>query len=146
MGGSARSNREDVADALHSAAIRLLRRVRREDERTGVSPARLSALSVLVFAGPTRLTTLARHEQVKAPTMTRVVAALEADGLVRRRADSQDARAVLLEATPRGVRLMQQGRQRRVTRIARALEDVSREDLDLLKRAVSLIGQVSERI
>ena len=69
-----------VADALHSAAIHLLRGVRKEDERTGVGPARLSALSVLVFAGPMRLTELARTEQVKPPTMTKVVAGLEVCG------------------------------------------------------------------
>ena len=96
------AQRSAVADALHSAAIHLLRGVRKEDERSGVGPARLSALSVLVFAGPMRLTELARVEQVKPPTMTKVVAGLEAAGLVRRRADAEDARAVRLEATARG--------------------------------------------
>ena len=96
---TSRNHRTAVADALHSAAIHLLRGVRKEDERTGVGPARLSALSVLVFAGPMRLTELAGIEQVKPPTMTKVIAGLEAGGLVRRRADAQDARAVRLEAT-----------------------------------------------
>src|SRR5207248_5126016 len=103
-----------IADALHSAAIHLLRRMRQEDERTGVGPARLSALSVLVFGGPMRLTDLARVEQVKPPTMTKVIAGLESAGLVRRRADSADARAVRLQATPRGSKLLQDGRRRRV--------------------------------
>src|SRR5688572_19402363 len=111
-----------VADALHAAAIRLLRGVRKEDERTGVGPARLSALSVLVFAGPLRLTELARIEQVKPPTMTKVVAGLGAAGLVRRRDDTEDARAVRLEATARGARLLQEGRRRRVERLASALQ------------------------
>src|SRR5436309_8200470 len=106
-----------VADALHSAAIHLLRGVRKEDERTGVGPARLSALSVLVFAGPMRLTELARIEQVKPPTMTKVIAGLEAGGLVRRRPDPGDARAVRLEATAQGTRLLQQGRRRRIRRL-----------------------------
>src|SRR5262245_12153639 len=110
-----------VADALHSAAIHLLRGVRKEDERSGVGPARLSALSVLVFAGPLRLTELARIEQVKPPTMTKVVAGLEAAGLVRRRDDAEDARAVRLEATARGTKLLQEGRRRRVVRLASAL-------------------------
>src|SRR5687768_18394616 len=73
MGRRASTNsRVVVADALHSAAIHLLRGVRKEDVQTGVGPARLSALSVLVFAGPMRLTDLARIEQVKPPTMTKV--------------------------------------------------------------------------
>ena len=81
---SSEKRRLAVADALHSAAIHLLRRVREEDEEAGVGPARLSALSVLVFAGPQRLTDLARAEQVRPPTMTKVVTGLEGAGLARR--------------------------------------------------------------
>ena len=135
--------RTAVADALHSAAIHLLRGVRKEDARTGVGPARLSALSVLVFAGPMRLTELARLEQVKPPTMTKVVAGLEAAGLVRRHADAEDARAVRLEATTRGARLLQEGRRRRVARLASALQPLDASDLDLLARAAALVERVS---
>ncbi len=56
-----------VADRLHSAAIHLLRRLRRTDEATGLSPARLSALSVVVYAGPRTLGELAGIEQVRPP-------------------------------------------------------------------------------
>src|SRR5688572_14758540 len=124
------AQRSAVADALHSAAIHLLRGVRKEDERTGVGPARLSALSVLVFAGPLRLTELARIEQVKPPTMTKVVAGLEAAGPVRRRTDAEDARAVRLEATARGTKLLQEGRRRRVARLAAALQSLAPDELE----------------
>jgi len=135
-----------VADALHSAAIHLLRGVRQEDARTGVGPARLSALSVLVFAGPMRLTELALLEQVKPPTMTKVVAGLEAAGLVERRADPEDARAVRLAATPRGTRLLQQGRRRRIKRLTGALETLTANELDVLAQAAALIERVSATI
>src|SRR5688500_15457517 len=101
-----------TAEALHSLAIRLLRRLRVEDAKTGVPPGRLSALSVLVFAGPQRLTDLARIEQVKAPTMTKIVAGLETDGLARRKTDDADARVVRLEATARGRKILLKGRDR----------------------------------
>jgi DNA-binding MarR family transcriptional regulator len=140
------TKRSAVADALHSAAIHLLRGVRKEDEQTGVGPARLSALSVLVFAGPMRLTELARLEQVKPPTMTKVVAGLEAAGLVRRRADAEDARAVRLEATARGTKLLQEGRRRRVARLAAALQSVAPDELDVLARAAAIIGRVSATV
>jgi DNA-binding MarR family transcriptional regulator len=135
-----------VADALHSAAIHLLRGVRKEDERSGVGPARLSALSVLVFAGPLRLTELARIEQVKPPTMTKVIAGLAAAGLVRRRDDAEDARAVRLEATARGTRLLQEGRRRRVDRLASALQHLSPEELEMLARAAAIIERISPSI
>ena len=132
-----------MADALHSAAIHLLRGVRKEDVLAGVGPARLSALSVLVFAGPMRLTDLARIEQVKPPTMTKVIAGLEAGGLVKRRLDADDRRAVKLEATPRGARLLQTGRRRRVARLAAALEGLEPGEIDVLGRAAEIIERVS---
>ena len=135
-----------VADALHSAAIHLLRGVRKEDVRSGVGPARLSALSVLVFAGPLRLTELARNEQVRPPTMTKVVAGLETAGLVRRRGDAEDARAVRLEATARGTKLLQEGRRRRVDRLASVLQGLNADELDVLGRAASIIERISGAI
>ena len=73
-----------VADRLHSAAIHLLRRLRVEDEALGISAPRLSALSVLVFAGPRRVGELAEAEQVEPPTMTRLVDGMEREGYVAR--------------------------------------------------------------
>src|SRR5438128_10699017 len=103
-----------IADRLHSAAIRLLRMVRVQDTATGIGPARLSALSVLVFAGPMSLKALAEKEQVRPPTMSRVVAGLEKDGLVKREIVSEDRREIRLRSTPKGTRILQQGPRRRV--------------------------------
>src|SRR5918999_289005 len=102
----------ELADCLHSAAIHLLRRLRREDARTGLSGPRLSALSVVVFAGPITLGELAAAEQVKPPTMTRLVRALETRRLVAREADENDGRVVRLRATAKGRTLMAEGRAR----------------------------------
>src|SRR5689334_17688709 len=109
---------EDLADRLHSAAIHLLRLVRGQDAATGVGPARLSALSVIVFGGPVSLNDLARAEQVRPPTMSRIVDALESDGLARRRTNPQDRRAVVIEATQKGAQILKEGRRRRVELLA----------------------------
>ena len=129
----------DLADRLHSAALHLLRRVRREDERTGLGPARLSALSVVVFGGPLRISALARAEQVRVPTMTPIVAALERDGLITREADPADARATLVRATPRGARLMAEGRARRVAAVAGMLRDLSSRERASVASAVEVL-------
>jgi len=128
-----------VADRLHSAAIHLLRALRQEDAEAGLSPARLSALSVLVFRGPASLGELAAAEQVQPPTMSRLVAALERDGLVRRAPDPEDRRAVRLAATARGARLLRAGRARRVARLARWLAGRSRAERRTLAAAAALI-------
>ena len=136
------ADRLEIADRLHSAAIHLLRRVRGQDETTGLSPARLSALSVVVFAGPVTLGRLASAEQVTAPTMTRLVAALEADGLICRKDDTEDRRVVWLSATTKGKRILQEGKRRRVHALAAALNALNAEELTVLSEAAALIRRV----
>src|SRR5689334_9876596 len=121
-----------IADRLHSAAIHLLRRVRRVDLALGLTPARLSALSVLVFGGPKTLGELAAAEQVSAPTMTRLVAGMEREQLLRREPDPHDRRIVRVTATPRAARLMQRGRQARVRDLASLLETLTPEEITIL--------------
>ena len=129
----------DAADRFHSAAIHALRHVRREDPATGVPPAQLSALSVLVFGGPRTLGELAAAEQVRPPTMTRIVQGLDAEGLVRRARDPRDARVVRLHATPRGRRVMQRGRERRVEQLAALLDRLERDDVERVREAAELV-------
>src|SRR2546421_5682696 len=81
-----------IADRLHSAAIHLLRRLRVEDKASGLSGPRISALSVIVFRGPITMGALAEAEQVRPPTITRLVAGLERRGLVRRVRHTTDGR------------------------------------------------------
>jgi DNA-binding MarR family transcriptional regulator len=136
---------EDLADRLHSAAIHLLRLVRVQDAATGVAPARLSALSVIVFGGPISLNDLARAEQVRPPTMSRIVDALEAEGLARRRVNQQDRRAVLIEATARGAAILKQGRKRRVRFLATHLRRLSGAELKQIESAVRAIQKAMQR-
>ncbi len=135
----------DVADRLHSAAIHLLRRLREADSKTGMTPARLSALSVLVFGGPCTLSELAKIEGVTAPTMTRLVQGLESDGFVVRRDDPADRRAVILRASKRGTEMLQDGRARRVEALEALLESATPTDIQTLDRSARLIEKLALR-
>jgi len=132
-----------VADRLHSAAIHLLRSVRRQDRRAGVGPARLSALSVLVFGGPRTAGELATEEQVRPPTMTRIVAGLVSDGLARRRPHAIDRRVVRLEATAKGRQLLERSRERRIAHLAARIATIPSRDRALLLRAAGLMERVA---
>ena len=132
-----------IADRLHSGAIHLLRRLRIEDAASGLTAPRLSALSVVVFGGPLTLGALAAAEQVRPPTMTRLVAALERDGLVTREPDPDDRRQVVLRATPAGRRLLEEGRARRTTSLARRLAGLPPADLATLARAAALLERLA---
>jgi DNA-binding MarR family transcriptional regulator len=133
---------EAVADRLHSASIHLLRRLRVEDEALGISAPRLSALSVLVFAGPMRIGELAATEQVEPPTMTRLVDGLERDGYVAREPDPEDARAVRVRATPKGTRALRKGRQRRLEAFSILLGDLSPTELASLGDGVAVLERL----
>ena len=145
---SARANRAtpatslELADRLHSAAIHLLRRLRREDDASGLPAPQLSALSVIVFGGPITLGALAAAEQVRPPTITRVVATLEESGLVVRETDDADRRVVRVKATAKGTRLLQEGRQRRVITLADSLAALSAGDRALLASALPVLERI----
>jgi DNA-binding MarR family transcriptional regulator len=135
-----------VADRLHSAAIHLLRRVRTRDTESGVGPAQLSALSVLVFAGPRSLGELAAAEQVRPPTMSRIVAGLMRAGLVRRHVTKEDRRRLRLEATAKGTALLQAARKRRVESLAATLRHLPSDQVEQLHEAAELIDQLSRDV
>jgi DNA-binding MarR family transcriptional regulator len=132
---------DEVADRLHSAAIHVLRRAVDEDAATGLSRARLSALSVVVFRGPLTLGELAAVEGVRSATMTGIVHGLVGDGLVRRRPSPADGRAVLVDATARGRRLLNRARARRIDLVAARLADLSASELELVARATELVEE-----
>ena len=134
---------EAVADRLHSAALHLLRRLRAEDAALGVSPPRLSALSVVVAAGPIAIGALATAESVSAPTMSRLVDGLERDGLVERRPDPDDARGVLVVPTAEGRRVLGEGRSRRVRLLAAGLRTLSPTELAAIRRGAELMERVT---
>jgi DNA-binding MarR family transcriptional regulator len=136
---------DDVADRLHSAAIHLLRRLRREDETLGLSATRLSALSVVVFGGPVTISALAAAEQVRVPTMSRLVAGLEADGLIRRVADPADGRVVQVAATATGRALLHAGQRQRVASLAAEVRRLSVAERRAVLAALPLIEQLAGR-
>jgi DNA-binding MarR family transcriptional regulator len=135
----------EIADRLHSAAIHLLRRLRVRDRESGIGPAQLSALSVLVFGGPRSLGELADSEQVRPPTMSRIVAGLEREKLVRRQT-TKDRRRVRLEATAKGVKMLRKGRERRVQSLARAIASLETEEIRLLGQCAEALQRVIRQL
>jgi len=142
-------NLDDVANRIHSAAIHLLRRVAAVDAESGLSAARLSALSVIVYAGPLTMTALADAEQVSPATITSTVGGLERAGLVERRREGTDARRVTVGATPAGQELMDESRHRRIAVVRAGLTALPDADVAAIARAATalerMLGETGHR-
>lgn len=131
--------------ALHRGAIGLLRGNKVADQETGISPPRLSALWVLVFAGPQSLASLAAAEGVKPPTMSKLVAELEADGLVEKSPDAKDRRGLVITATTQGRKIMLAGRDRRLALLKERLAGLSDREIAQLQSAAPALLKLSAR-
>ena len=143
---SRRAKRAELADQLHSAAIHLLRQLRKEDDASGLSAPRLSALSVVVFGGPVTLGQLARAEQVRPPTMTKIVTGLEKEGLVERLPDANDKRLTRIVATQKGQRILIAGRARRVKSLTHVVDRLNERELAHLDRGIQVFRKLIQGI
>ena len=143
---SRKSPLSDTAHHLNSAAIHLLRGLRAADRASGLTPARLSALSVLVFGGPSTLGELARSEDVSGPTMTRIVDGLVSLGLATREAHPDSARQVLISPTEEGRDLMARAANLRVEVIVAALRALPVEQRRAIVEAGPALRDLSGRV
>ena len=134
---------QEMATRLHAAAIKLLRLLRSEDDASGMTAPRMSALSVLVFRGPLSLAELAAAEQVRAPTMSRLVEGLVRDGLVTRETVPTNRRMVRISATDSGRRLLDEGRERRVRALVERLMALAPSERRALARGVEVLERVT---
>jgi DNA-binding MarR family transcriptional regulator len=131
--------RAEVAALLHEQFARLARELRNLELPQGMTPERLSALSVIDRRGPISVTALADQEMVRPATMSRMVSALVDDGLVKRSEDKDDGRGVLVTTTPKGRRTYQRAQEQRLRYFAEALERLSDEQLVAMR---ALTGQL----
>jgi DNA-binding MarR family transcriptional regulator len=140
------NEQRETANALHSVAIGLLRHARTADAGMDLDGPRASLLSVLVFGGAQPIGRLAQLEQVSPPAITKLVTALERDGLVQRVHSTVDRRVVEVAATRKGRDRLERGRAERVSIIASVLADVSERDLATLRRAANILADALDNV
>lgn len=133
-----------MAGRLRLSATRLARRLRQEAD-TGLSPSQLSALATIEHHGPMTLGALAEHERVAPPSITKLVAKLEAAGLTQRHLDPTDRRVTLVTLTGRGVTLLSKSRQRKTAWLASRLATLDDADLARLAAALDVLDAVVEQ-
>ena len=134
---------DELAGDLRLVIGRIARRLR-QDSSAGLSPSQLSALSTLGDRGAMRLSELAAIERVSPPTLTKIVASLEAQALVRRQGDPVDRRASLVRATPAGQAILRRIRSQRTAMLTRLLAELPVADVERLREALPVLVQLAE--
>ena len=142
-------NLDELTEELHRVLSRLSLVQRRSDTSrvaTGkLSPAQLSILNVLLGHGPIRMTELAAHERVQAPTITVAIRRLEKLGLVQRSRDARDNRAVLVSITPRGLAMLCKSLTSRRAALVAILSELSESDRETLTKALAPLERLASQ-
>jgi DNA-binding MarR family transcriptional regulator len=128
---------------LEALVVRLSAATTRRD---GFSRTAAATLTRLATSGPVRLTDLASAEEVSQPSMSSLVARLVDQGLVLRRTDPADGRAVLLSLTPAGAALVAQRRDARTRRLDAALAELSSDDVARIADAVPALTRLADAL
>ena len=144
MPAATTTNPAALAGRLRLSATRLARILRRQAD-IGLSPSQLTALATIEHHGPMTLGTLAEHERVAPPSITKAVAKLEAAGLVRRLADPSDGRVARVSTTPQGAALLAESRRRKDAWLAARLADLDPEQRNRLAAALDVLEELTQR-
>lgn len=138
-----RISETELASRLRLSIMRLARRLRQQTQDP-VTPSQISALAVIEHAGPLTLGELASLERVQPPTMTRIVAALEEQGLVVRQVDANDRRVARLTIAGAGKRLLERSRGRKNVYLAKRIRSFTPEEIETIERAAGLLERMAE--
>jgi DNA-binding MarR family transcriptional regulator len=133
----------DLSPRLRLAVTRTARRLRQEAD-AGLSPSLTAALATLERHGPLTPSRLAEVERIQRPTVTRLVATLEEDGLVTRETDPDDRRVSHIRITKEGRALVKKLRSRKNAYLSRRLRDLDDEELEILERATAILERILE--
>ena len=133
----------EIAELLHERFSRLSRQLRHMELPAGMTPERLSTLSVIDRHGPISVTALADREMVRPATMSRMVSALVDEGLVRRREDKADGRGVLVSVTAKGRRIYRKAQQQRLEQLAEALNELTPDQLSAMQELATILERLT---
>jgi DNA-binding MarR family transcriptional regulator len=133
----------DLATRLRLAVTRTARRLRQEGT-VGFTASQGALLATIERHGPLTPSELAQRERVQRPTVTRMLARLEEDGIVQRAADPADGRSFLVSLTPAGLELLHEVRSRKDAYLARRLSELDDEERTALARAADVLEHLLE--
>jgi DNA-binding MarR family transcriptional regulator len=130
-----------LAGELRLAVARMARRLRQQGD-SPLSPSLHAALVTVANHGPLTPSELADRERVQRPTATKLIARLEAEGVVVRTDKPFDGRSSLIAVTDAGRALLDETRTRKDAYLAHRLQELSAADRQTLARASVLLEEL----
>lgn len=134
----------ELAGSLRPVLVRLTRQIRMQRSDPSVSLTQISAMSTLARHGPLSAGDLAAREGVRPPSMTKVLAALEEDGLVTRRSHPSDRRQAIVSLTTRGTEVLRAERRMRDEWLTQRLAGLSSQERSLLRELIPTLDTLSQ--
>jgi DNA-binding MarR family transcriptional regulator len=134
---------QELAGRLRLAITRTARRLRQEAD-AGLSPSLTAALATIERHGPLTPSRLAEMERIQRPTVTRLLATLESDGLIERLTDPDDRRVSHVSVTKDGRALVKKLRSRKNAYLAKRLRRLDDDELETLERATAILERILE--
>lgn len=135
---------DDAAvNALRSAVMRLSRRLKHQRVDESLSPTEMSVLGTLARCGSATPSELARKEHVQPPSMTRIVAMLEAKGLVRLEAHPEDRRQKVVTQTEQAESMLDAARTKRNAWLAELVAELDEDDWATLRTAAPVLEKLA---
>ncbi|MFI6347903.1 MarR family winged helix-turn-helix transcriptional regulator [Streptomyces sp. NPDC050560] len=136
---------EDAVNALRSAVMRLSRRLKHQRVDESLSPTEMSVLGTLSRFGSATPGELARKEHVQPPSMTRIVALLEAKGLVRLDAHPEDRRQKVVTQTERAEAMLDESRRKRNAWLAELVSGLDEDEWAKLRSAAPVLEKLARQ-
>lgn len=141
--GEAPRDDADVVNALRGAVMRLSRRLKHQRVDESLSPTEMSVLGTLAQCGSATPGELARKEHVQPPSMTRIVALLEAKGLVKLEPHQEDRRQKVVSPTERAEAMLEQSRRKRNAWLAELVGELTEDERDALRAAAPVLEKLA---
>lgn len=139
------SQGEDAAaiSSLRSAVMRLSRRLKHQRVDESLSPTEMSVLGTLARCGSATPGELARKEHVQPPSMTRIVALLEAKNLVRLEPHPEDRRQKVVSSTEQAVSMLEESRRKRNVWLSTIAAELDEDEWEKLRAAAPVLEKLA---
>ncbi|MBO8191913.1 MarR family transcriptional regulator [Streptomyces oryzae] len=134
---------KEAVNALRAAVMRLSRRLKHQRVDESLSPTEMSVLGTLARCGSATPSELARKEHVQPPSMTRIVAMLEAKGLVRLDAHPEDRRQKVVTQTEQAESMLAAAREKRNAWLTELVQELDEDEWATLRAAAPVLEKLA---